>query len=189
MFAQTRPIVDLRGEPALLAYLERRYRSFDALAVNNPASRLKDLRILHLRGPKITSAPQGYAYGLEHTQCADRPVYDEFPEVRALVSFIQGMTGFAQVGNVMLSVMPPGTAIEPHCDPGAYFEYYHRIHVPVVSDPGCICVAMKHPIASGRQIEHTHLATGWAWELNNCDYHWFYHHGTAPRFHVVFDAR
>lgn len=188
MFAQTRKVVDLRGESALLAYLERRYETFELHAIHNPASRLKDLRIMHLRGPKQTAQPKGYAYGLEHTECEDRPVYELFPEVQALVSFVQGSLGYRQVGNVMLSVMAPGTWIDPHCDPGQYFEHYHRIHVPVMTDPQCICAAVKHPISWGRQVEHVNLEVGWAWELNNSDYHWFYHRGKAPRYHVVFDA-
>lgn len=189
MLAQTRKIVDLRGERALLDYLQRRYHAFEDQSVANPASRLKDLRILHLRGPAIAAAPKGYAYGLEYTQCVDRPVYEQFPEVQALVAFVRGSLGFTQVGNVMLSVMPPDTAIEPHWDPGQYFEYFHRIHVPIITDPLCICASLKHPIGPGPQVERCNLEVGWAWELNNCDYHWFYHDGKTPRYHVVFDAR
>ena len=189
MFAQTRRIVDLRDQQVLLESLAECYEDFAQRAANNPAFRLKDLRILHLRGPRLTSAPKGYAYGLEHTDCADRPIYEEFSQVRALVSHVLQVAGFNAIGNVMLSVMTPGTSIEPHFDPGLYFEYYHRIHVPIFTDPGCICVSLKYPISSGRQVEHIHLESGWAWELNNCDYHWFYHWGARPRFHIVFDAR
>lgn len=189
MLAPTRRVVDLRDEHALLRYLEKRYLHFTGMAVRNPASRLKDLKILHLRGPKNEVAPKGYAYNLDYTGCEDRPAYEDFPEVRALVSYVQGSLGYGQVGNVMLSVMPPGTFIEPHWDPGEYFEYYHRIHVPVITDPLCVCAALRHPMAPGRQVDHVNLEVGWAWELNNCDYHWFYHRGTEPRYHVVFDAR
>jgi hypothetical protein len=113
----------------------------------------------------------------------------EFPEAEALVTFLRGQLKLTQVGNVMMSLMEPGAFIEPHQDPGSYFEFYRRIHVPIISDPGCVCYSVKYPIQPyDKTLETTYMEAGHVWELNNCDYHWFEHHGSGPRYHLVFDA-
>lgn len=186
MFATTRPLLDLSGEPALMKYLEKSLDKFRANAVKNPASRLAELKIIHLRGPVKREAPKGYAYDLSYTDCEDRELFSQFPEVQALIGFIRGALNLQQLGNVMMSEMGPGAFIEPHFDPGQYFEHYRRIHVPIVTDPKCICYSMEHPM-NGR-LESVNMSVGNVWELNNSDLHWFHHLGEKPRFHVVFDA-
>lgn len=189
MFAPTRPVIDLSAEGALLDYLGRSWDKFDALAVQNPADRLKDLRLLHLRGPVRKDAPSGYRYDTSYIDCEDRPSMAQFPEVAALVSFIKGSLGYTQVGNIMMSVIGKGAFILPHFDPGTYFEHYHRLHVPIFTDESCMAYSVAFPIAEqAKQLVKTHMTVGHVWELNNCDIHWFHHQGVKPRFHVVIDA-
>lgn len=188
MFAQTQAVVDLSTEGALLDYLAKSFDKFNAIAVQNPADRLKDLRLIHLRGPKRKEPPKGYAYDASYIECEDKPLMEQFPEVIALVSFIRGTLGCQQVGNVMMSVIGEGAFILPHTDPGAYFEHYRRLHIPIFTDPQCVAYAMSYPLASKpKQLVEMHFSVGNVWELNNCDIHWFQHRGTKPRFHVVVD--
>lgn len=189
MFASTTSVLDLRGEGALLDYLVKSRSKFLKHAIQNPVSKLRDLKMIHLRGPKNTVQPDQYTYGLDHVDCEDRPLMNEFPEVKALVSFLQGSLSYSKVGNVMMSEIQGGAFIEPHCDPGLYFEQYHRIHVPIITDPRCFAYSVSYPITSeAKQIVETNLAVGFAWELNNCDIHWFEHKGVIPRYHVVLDV-
>lgn len=189
MFTETKPIINLASEGALLDYLAKSFDKFSALAVQNPADRLKDLRLIHLRGPKRKEAPAGYIYDLTYVECENRPIMEQFPEVEALVSYIKGTLGCTQVGNVMMSVIGEGAFILPHFDPGAYFEHYRRLHIPIFTDPKCVAYSMAFPLASRQKsLIETHMSVGNVWELNNCDIHWFHHRGTKPRFHVVIDT-
>lgn len=189
MHSTTKIIVDLKYETAILSYLAKSLPKFRSHAIKNPATRLAELSIIHLRGPKILDAPTNYGYDLQYTDCEDRPLMAEFPEAKSLVNFLKGQLELKQIGNIMMSVMEPGAYIEPHQDPGKYFEYYRRIHVPIISDPECKCYSIKYPITAGvKMLETTYMEVGTAWELNNCDLHWFHHKGAKPRYHLVFDA-
>lgn len=184
MHCVTGKVFDLSGEPALLEYIAAQETKFHQHAIQNPASRLKDLYVIHLRGP--TASSEAYSYGEEHLTCVDKPAYQDWPEVRALVGFILGALDLKQLGNVSVSCMYPGAFIEPHVDPGLYFKHYRRLHVPIVTNPACYCYYVSYPVTGA--LDKVNMAPGHVWELNNCDHHWFHNTGSTNRMHVVIDA-
>lgn len=60
--------------------------------------------------------------------------------------------------------MPPGVAIPPHHDTGYWVHYTHRIHLPVVTEPGRVAFRVGPTVADLARYD---MAEGCLVELNN----------------------
>lgn len=79
---------------------------------------------------------------------------------------------------VMLATMAPGAVIHPHIDDQPAAKWPHKIHVPIVTNPGVVC------FFGGR--EHF-FPPGEAVEVNNLGRHWVRNGGDSDRVHLIFE--
>ena len=71
-----------------------------------------------------------------------------------------------------------GESIKTHRDYGESLSRAHRIHIPVITNPG---------VEFGVAGHVKHLAAGEAWEINNRKHHAVRNLGGADRVHLILD--
>ncbi|MDC7675882.1 aspartyl/asparaginyl beta-hydroxylase domain-containing protein [Asticcacaulis machinosus] len=79
---------------------------------------------------------------------------------------------------VMLARMPQGGVIHPHVDANPAARWPHKIHVPLMTNPGVVA------LFGGR--EH-YFPAGEAVEVNNLGPHWVRNTGGCDRIHLIFE--
>ncbi|MEN5362787.1 aspartyl/asparaginyl beta-hydroxylase domain-containing protein [Brevundimonas intermedia] len=79
---------------------------------------------------------------------------------------------------VMLARMGPGGVIHPHIDANPAAKWPHKIHVPLVTNPGVTCFFGD---------EEHHFPAGEAVEVDNLGPHWVRNDGDADRIHLIFE--
>ena len=79
---------------------------------------------------------------------------------------------------VMLARMPPGGVIHPHIDANPAAKWPHKIHVPLLTNPG---------VVSFFGGQERHFPTGEAVEVNNLGPHWVRNEGDIDRVHLIFE--
>lgn len=91
---------------------------------------------------------------------------------------LQEKHGAACVIRMILVRLSPGGDILPHGDKGYSLLHGHRIHLPVISNPGC-----EFTVGDTTRV----LGEGEVWEINNKRVHFVRNLGDAPRVHVITD--
>ena len=119
-----------------------------------------------------------------HVNPTYQPLYDHFqaalkPIIECIAAYYQG-DGY--VVRALLTRLPGGggggAQINVHSD--NYFSLLncHRIHIPIVTNPGVIfCVGG----------ERKNLKSGEMWEINNATTHWVRNDGDRDRVHLIID--
>lgn len=79
---------------------------------------------------------------------------------------------------VMLARMAPGGIIQPHIDANPAAKWPHKIHVPLVTNPGVVFYI-------GQQGHH--FPVGAAVEVNNLGPHAVRNGGATDRIHLIFE--
>lgn len=79
---------------------------------------------------------------------------------------------------VMLARLPAGQVIQPHIDANPAAKWPHKIHVPLVTNPGVIACFGG---------EERHFPAGVAVEVNNLSAHWVNNCSVADRIHLIFE--
>lgn len=79
---------------------------------------------------------------------------------------------------VMLARLPSKGVIQPHIDANPSARWPHKVHVPLVTNPGVISLfgGTTH-----------HFPEGEAVEVNNLGPHWVQNDGDADRIHLIFE--
>ena len=81
-------------------------------------------------------------------------------------------------GMTCFSKLVSGQFIEPHSDHHDS-ECTARIHVPIVTNPGCVFIEDKYVF---------HMAVGWVWEIDPTLPHSTANGGDSDRIHLFFNA-
>ena len=84
----------------------------------------------------------------------------------------------AEYPRVMLARMAPGGVIKPHVDANPSAKWPHKIHVPLLTNPGVRFLV-------GEQVYH--FPEGEAVEVNNLGIHAVRNDGTSDRIHLIFE--
>jgi len=79
---------------------------------------------------------------------------------------------------IMLARMRPGGVIHPHIDANPAAKWPHKIHVPIVTNPGVVSFFGDR--------EH-HFPAAEAVEVNNLGPHWVRNGGDSDRIHLIFE--
>lgn len=79
---------------------------------------------------------------------------------------------------VMLAKMPPGGVIHPHIDTSPAAKWPHKVHVPLLTNPGVIS------FFGGAERR---LPAGQAVEVDNLSLHWVKNTGQTSRVHLIFE--
>lgn len=124
--------------------------------------------------------PLIYDRDFRHTCVTAHPLYHELqPLVQPLVDHVHswaGQTGYAV--RLVLLKLQAGQAIPRHVDGGLSLPFVHRIHTPIITNPG---------VQFTVDGETRHLAEGEIWEINNMTVHAVQNNGDEDRVHLVLD--
>lgn len=129
--------------------------------------------------PKVISNVMT-VFGADMLDCYDTPyALRHMPKTLALVAGVRELLNVAKVGMVTISRLEPGGGVLEHVDYGAYYETYHRLHVPLNT------VARAYLTSGATELE---LRAGEVWDLNNLQPHRAYNDGASDRYNVIIDA-
>lgn len=112
----------------------------------------------------------------DHEHIKEHPAYPVFE--RDLFA-IQKMLPPGRMHTALLIKLPAGTCIPTHRDAAPHFKLYRRIHVPIVTNPGCLFTV---------GTETRHLKAGDMWEIDNDNQlHSVVNGGNEDRVHLLID--
>lgn len=144
--------------------------------------KLRHTRSIYLTTPKlppnkVVSKTIDTANLLE---CVPTRVYARFaPAIDHLLDVVRAELGVQQIGRIFITKLLPQSAIDPHVDYGAYFKHYHRIHLPLQTQPGCAFTVDDYT---------EELVVGDLYVLNNCLTHSVANPSDLDRVHLIIDA-
>lgn len=114
--------------------------------------------------------------------CFDTPNIGRAPTIMQIVNHVRGKTGWnTKLGLVTVSVLGPGGSILPHVDGGEYFNYYHRVQIPLSAGSG---------ITFSCEDVTIEMQPGEVWCLDNKRVHWVNNSSDIhDRVNLFFDTR
>ncbi len=117
--------------------------------------------------------------GLVTTHALDTEHYDEMVEVYSAVQWLSQAMRSEQIGRVMVARLVSNGHVKPHCDGGAYYDFYDRFHI-CLSGAGCY-------FRVGR--ETVKMLPGEVYWFRNNDEHEVWNDTDTPRDHVIVDLK
>ena len=144
--------------------------------------KLRHTRSMYLASPrlephKVISRTSDTANILD---CAPTRVYGRFaPCIDEVVEIVRSELGVTRIGRIFITKLLPRSTIEPHIDQGDYFKHYHRVHLPLQTQPGCAFTVDGHS---------EELVEGDLYVLNNCLTHSVANPSDQDRVHLIIDA-
>ncbi|MDJ0785170.1 MAG: aspartyl/asparaginyl beta-hydroxylase domain-containing protein [Myxococcota bacterium] len=121
------------------------------------------------RYAKASAAPR-----IEDTEWRTR-----FPEVEPLLELVQQTGIGSEFGKVLAVWLKAHRGVGVHVDDGPYYDAHHRVHVPVVTDPGA---TMK---LAGESV---HLERGKIYKIANTEPHGATNRSDRDRLHLIVDV-
>ncbi|MFL6735496.1 MAG: aspartyl/asparaginyl beta-hydroxylase domain-containing protein [Sphingomonas sp.] len=118
---------------------------------------------------------------LDWRSSQDRPLWDEWrPLLEPVLEAATAQYDYTNAAfpRVMLARMAPGGVIRPHFDSNLAAKWPHKIHVPLLTNPGVVFFV--------NQVPH-HFAEGEAVEVNNMGPHAVRNEGSTDRIHLIFE--
>jgi hypothetical protein len=101
------------------------------------------------------------------------------PELEKIKIILHEKIGKGEFQSAILINLPAGKTIKRHIDKGEKFKKYHRIHIPIQTNPKCFFEVDKEII---------NMKEGEIWEINNDDkYHSVENRGETDRIHLLID--
>lgn len=114
-------------------------------------------------------------------QSYDAPLWQQWkPRIEPLLAQAIQPYGYANGAfpRIMLAKMAPNGIIHPHVDANPAARWPHKIHVPILTNPG---------VAFYVEPETYHFEVGQAYEVNNLGRHAVHNGGATPRIHLIFE--
>lgn len=111
----------------------------------------------------------------------DRPLWPAWKDrLLPLMEKVVARYGYARgmYPRVMLARLAPGGVISEHTDNGPAARGPHKIHVPLLTNPG---------VQFYIEPNTYHLEAGQAYEVNNLVRHAVRNDGETPRIHLIFE--
>jgi hypothetical protein len=110
--------------------------------------------------------------------------YQDVPEgisvaVKNCAEWIYNLVGGNQLGRITVHNVMPGGKIARHSDNGNYFKFYHRFHLPILTNP-------KSIFTNDHGMEE-HMESQYVYLLNISDPHSVYNKGETDRIHMLLD--
>ena len=103
-----------------------------------------------------------------------------YPAFKTELDAIEALLG-GRVHTALLIKLPAGKCIPSHVDAAPHFRLYNRIHIPVVTNPGCVFTVGD---------ESKHLERGHMGEIDNDGKpHSVVNKGTEDRVHLLIDVK
>lgn len=112
--------------------------------------------------------------------CVNYPAIQELPQARALIFSLMARVEGEQLGRCIITRLPPGGVIDPHCDQGAPATFYQRFHILLQSLPGAMFRAGN---------ETVQMKTGECWLFDNTQEHEVINNSADDRITMIVDIR
>jgi hypothetical protein len=131
---------------------------------------------IHLRGPVSFC----YEDAFLSTETHDYPLLAPLmPALMPVIGSLLSAIRYSELGRVLIVRLPPGGALDPHIDQGAYAEHFTRYHVALRTNEDCALVVDDEP---------QHMAAGEAWWFEHRKTHSAFNRGSVERIHLILDA-
>jgi Aspartyl/Asparaginyl beta-hydroxylase len=111
---------------------------------------------------EYVDAPEGISLAVQ--KCAD---------------WIYNLVGGKKLGRITVHNVSAEGMISRHSDSGQYFKYYHRFHLPILTNPNAI-------FTNDHGVEE-HMESQFIYLLNITDPHAVYNRGETDRIHMLLD--
>ena len=82
-------------------------------------------------------------------------------------------------GRSRLMGLAPGREVPPHVDSHYYWRTHHRLHIPVITNPG---------VSFNCGDQTVHMAAGECWMFDSFRFHDVQNKGSEQRIHLVIDT-
>ena len=101
------------------------------------------------------------------------------PAIQKCADWIYSLVNAKKLGRITVHNVMPGGRIARHSDNGNYFKFYHRFHLPIVTN--------SKAIFTNDLGAEEHMEAQYVYLLNIADYHAVYNHGETDRIHMLLD--
>ena len=129
---------------------------------------------------RTASLPLVYDEVFRHANGTRQPAYGRFEALLQplLQRIAAAYPGDGEFVRAVFARLPAGERIDPHSDEHYSLLSCHRVHVPIVTNPG-----VRFFVGG----EYRHLPAGEAWEINNAKVHAVDNAGGDDRVHLILD--
>jgi hypothetical protein len=104
------------------------------------------------------------------------PAYSYLPGLRPIIRGLMHAVGGERLGGVLITRIPPGGQVLPHCDNGWHAEYYDKFAVQVASHPQQAFCYADGELAT---------APGDVYWFNNQESHWVRNDSPVERITLI----
>jgi quercetin dioxygenase-like cupin family protein len=105
--------------------------------------------------------------------------YGAFEGYLDQLQFFLGGGAGGHIQTAILIKLPAGKSISPHVDSAPFFKNFHRVHIPIVTNPQCLFTVGDETI---------HMKKGEMWEIDNDNkVHSVDNGGADDRVHLLID--
>lgn len=165
-------LAELDAQPDLWdAHSERR------TAPNSPHAGMEDIWV-RARGQDDLDSPNAFR---EPHWPVFYPAWSALPAIQPVVWALMGMTKAVQLGNVLITRIPPGQRILPHADSGWAPEWFTtKFYIVLKGNPDCINHCMDESVC---------MAAGEIWQFENRLTHSVENRGTTERMSLIVTMR
>lgn len=101
---------------------------------NTPHSRMSDIWVRYNDISRYNPDSPG-SFNNEHVPIW-YPAWRKLPALRPIIFDLMARVQGEMLGGVLITRIPPGEGIAPHCDRGWHVEYYSKYYVSLKSAPG-----------------------------------------------------
>jgi len=116
----------------------------------------------------------------------DHLFFDLFTNtLKTVESTLKEKLGKLEINRAIITCLPANKEIIPHKDSGAFLESHHRIHIPLISNPG-VSFGYRHNVT--QDWEFIFMEPGKYYALNNCHTaHRVHNNSDLDRYHLIVD--
>lgn len=109
------------------------------------------------------------------------PAWRALPSIHPVVWALMGMTKAVQLGNVLITRIPPGGSIHPHVDPGWAVNWFtSKFYIVLQSNPCCINRCLDESVV---------MRPGEIWSFENRVTHSVENMGETDRISLIVTMR
>lgn len=112
--------------------------------------------------------------------------FEKFPNtLKTVESTLKEKLGLLEIDRAIVTCLPAKMKIPPHMDSGVFLTNHHRIHIPLISNPGVIFGYWHTEKQDWKDI---YMEPGKCYALNNCTTgHRVYNTSNLDRYHLIVD--
>lgn len=148
--------------------------------VNNHRQNVKKTAQAETKFIPIIYESEGNYNSVEHL------FLDLFPNtLKTVKSTLNEKLGKLEISRAIITCLPANKQIIPHKDTGAFLTMHHRIHIPLISNPG---VKFGYWQNDKQDWKYIHMEPGKCYALNNCyTGHRVHNNSDLDRYHLIVD--